>query len=396
MGVEERENRYLEPVELRPEGWVPQHEEKTGERICFEEKKFFRDNIYRIHTEYDPEEKSARIRIFKHGKLTSSKKIKFSKEEIKKDLKKRLQTFHRVECSLFESAFKVFKKLESLKDGAAHHGLGEVFLGLELLDEAKDQFLKAIAKTPDLSLAHNSLGLIHLKLGEKDEAMRCFETALKSNPLYADYLNNYGYAFLEKQMYNQATRQFEKALELNPRYEDVYLNLAFCYLIRSTGKSEVFSDQNQILALNYFKKAYKVSLRKDKRIGQAIQNAKNWEDLSRLYMLLKSNLEEEGSFSIKSLCKYFNLRFKYDPDALDEKELADYLILLNRKLESGKDYPDLRTGLATAYLFYSRFFIRLAKWRFLEENEETKSIPNLRVVEKLEDNLDELIDSISP
>jgi len=267
---------------------------------------------------------------------------------------------------------------------------------MELLDEAKEQFIEATSKAPDLSLAYNSLGLVYLRLGEKDEATKSFEKALKYDPLYADYLNNYGYAFIEKKMYAQAARQFEKALELNPRYEDVYLNLGFCYLMKSTGDGEIFSDQNQILALNYFKKAYKVSLRKDKRMGQAIQNAKNWEDLSRLYMLLKSRLEEEESFSIKSLCNYFSLRFKYDSDTLDEKELGDYLIVLNKKIKEGKDYPDLRTGLATACLFYSRFFIPLARGRLLKEKEERKSIPNLRTAEKLDENLDYLLDAISP
>jgi tetratricopeptide (TPR) repeat protein len=396
MGTEQKENLYLEPVEIKPQAVTSQQEEKPEGRICFEEKKFFRDNIYYIQTEYEPEEILAQIKIFKNGKLTSSKNLKLSREELKRGLRKRLETFHRVECALFDSAFKVFKKLEGLKDGTAHHSLGEVFLGMELLDEAKEQFLKATSKAPDLSLAHNSLGLVYLRLGEKDEALKSFEKALKSNPLYADYLNNYGCAFMEKKMYDMAIQQFEKALELNPRYEDVYLNLGFCYLIRSTGKGEIFSDQNQILALNYFKKAYKVSIRRDKRIGRVIQKAHSWEDLSRLYMLLKSELQEEDSFSIKSLCDYFNLRFKHDLDTLDEEELSDYLILLNRKIEEGKNYPDLRAGLATAYLFYSRFFLRLAQERFLKEKEENKSIPNLRIVENLEEKLDDVLRWISP
>ena len=396
MDKRQRGEVYLEPAQAEPETPVSQHEDEFVRGVCLEEKKFFRDSIYRIQTEYDPEEKTAQMRIFKNGKLTSSRNIRLSGEKATGKLGKRLRIYHRVECSLFDSVFKMYKKMEGLKDGTAHHSLGEVFLGMELLGEAREQFLKAISKAPDLSLAHNSLGLVYLRLGEKDQAIKSFEKALKANPLYADYLNNYGFAFMEKKMYSQAIQQFEKALELNPRYEDVFLNLGFCHLIRSTGKVEIFSDQNQILALNYFKKAFKVSLRKDPRIGRALQRAKNWEDLSRLYMLLKSNLEEADSFTTKSLCEYFNLRFKHDSDALDEKELNDYLFLLNEKIEEGKNYPDLRVGLATAYLFYSRFFLRLAKERFLEEKEEALSIPNLGIVEKLEENLDSIIGAIRP
>lgn len=393
MDKEQRGEVYPEPQQAEPE--TPTSHEILG-RVCFEGKKFFRDSIYRIQTEYDPEEKKAQMRIFKNGRLISSKNIKLSGEETAGDLRKRLQAYHRVEGSLFDSVFKMHKKMEGLKDGTAHHSLGVVFLGMELLDEAREQFLKAISKAPDLSLAQNSLGLVYLRLGEKDQAIKSFEKALKADPLYADYLNNYGFAFMEKKMYNQAIQQFEKALELNPRYEDVYLNLGFCHLIRSTGKVEIFSDQNQILALNYFKKAFKVSRRKDPKIGKSLQGAKNWEDLSRLYMILKSSLEEEDSFTIKSLCEYFNLRFKYDPDALDEEEVNDYLFLLSEKIEEGKNYPDLRVGLATAYLFYSRFLLRLARERFLEEKEEAISIPNLGIVEKLEENLDNIISAIRP
>lgn len=396
MDTEKRGDILPELSEVEQEGAVPGDKEKTDQEISFEDKKFFRSNIYRIQTEYDPEEEVARIRIFKNGKLTSSRNIRHSEEEDRGHLREKVEIYHRVECSLFDSVFRMWKKIHLLKDATAHHSLGVVFLGMELLDEANEQFLEAISKAPDFSLAHNSLGLVYLRLGKTDDAIKSFETALRANPLYADYLNNYGFAFIEKKMYSQAIQQFEKALEINPRYEDVYLNLAFCHLIRSSGEKEVFSDQNQILALNYFKEAYKASSGRDPRIGKAIQRARDWEDLSRLYMILKGNLQEEETFTIKSLCDYFNLRFKHDPDALDEQELNDYLFVLNEKIGQGKDYPDLRVGLATACLFYSRFFLRLARGKFLKEKDETVSLPNLEIVEKLEEDSDDLISAICP
>jgi len=396
MDREKRGNTYLKPPEARSESMVSDLERGVDEKVHLEEKKFFRDNIYRIRTEYDPEEKTAEIRIFKNGKLTSSKNINLCEEEGKEEIRRKLEIYHRVECSLFDSVFKMYKKMESLKDGAAHYSLGVVFLGMELSDEAEEQFLKAISKAPDLSLAYNSLGLVYLRLGKKDEAIKSFEKALKANPLYADYLNNYGFAFMEKRMYSRAIEQFEKALQINPRYEDVYLNLGFCYLMGSKEGEEIFSDSNKILALNYFKKAYKASPRKDPRIGRAIQKARDWEDLSRVYMILKSNLQQEDSFTIKSLCDYFSLRFKCDPDALGEKELNDYLFVLNEKIGQGKNYPDLRASLATAYIFYSRFLLRSAKERFLREKDEAISIPNLGTVEKLEECSDDIVSVIIP
>ena len=391
-----RGNIGLEVSQAQPEDLLLQDKEKTEKGISFQDRKFFRDNSYRIETRYDPQEGKAEIRIFKNGKLTSSKNIKLSEQEGREEIKSKLRIYHRVECSLLDSVFKMYERMEGLKDGTAHHRLGEVFLGMELLDEAEEQFLKAISKAPDLSLAYNSVGLVYLRLGKKDQAVKSFEKALKANPLYADYLNNYGFAFMEKKMYSQAAQQFEKALQINPRYEDVYLNLGFCYLIKSSSADEIFSDSNKILALNYFKKAYKVSLRRDPRIGRAIQRARDWEDLSRLYMLLKSSLDEEDIFTIKSLCDYFSLRFRYDPDALDERELSDYLYLLNQKIREGKNYPDLRAGLASAYLFYSRFVLRSAKERFLQEKEESVSLHNLSLVEKLAQDSDHIIDTINP
>ena len=158
----------------------------------------------------------------------------------------------------------------------------------------------------------------------------------------------------------------------------------------------LFESEKKILAFNYFKKAYKVGLKRDPRIGKAIQKARDWEDLSRLYMLLKSNLEEEDSFTLKSLCDYFSLRFKYDADALSERELSDYLFLLNQKIGDGGNYPDLRAGLASAYLFYSRFLLRLARERFLREKDESVSLPNLSIVEKFEQESDDMVNAIGP
>lgn len=396
MDREKRGDTYLEPVEASSESMVSDQEKGADEKVSLEEKKFFRDNIYRIRTEYDPEEKRAEIRIFKNGKLASSKNINLCEEKGKEKITRKLETYHRVECSLFDSVFKMHKKMEDLKDGAAHYSLGVVFLGMELSEEAEEQFLKAVSKAPDLSLAYNTLGLVYLRLGKKDEAIKSFEKALKANPLYADYLNNYGFAFMEKRMYSKAIQQFEKALQINPRYEDAYLNLAFCYLMASNEGEEIFSDSNKILALNYFKKAYKASPRKDPRIGRGIQKARDWEDLSRLYMILKSNLQEQDSFTIKSLCDYFSLRFKCDPDALGEEELHDYLFVLNEKIGQGRNYPDLRTGLATAYVFYSRLLLRSAKERFLRENDEAISIPNLAIVEKLEEYSHDIVSAIIP
>ncbi len=341
---------------------LPKHKEKIG----------YRSNSYSVETEYDALLNRVSVRLFKNRRLVSSRSIRIrdvqpekstSREEIEK-IKEKIAYYHREEYALLISLFELSQKLKLNGDGPAHHSLGLVFLGRELLEEAKEEFLLALVKTPNYSPVYNHLGIVYLKLGMIDESIKNFQAALKIDPDFADYRHNLGTAFLEKKSYLEAEKEFQQALRLNPRYQEVYLNLGFSCLERGKVEGDISSESILQEALDNFKKAYQNGFKKDMRMEELLQKAFTWEDLSRIYMLLKSLLTEGSSLEIKSLCDYFKLRFKYDPKAVEKKELEDYLLQLSQEIVEGKNYPDLRHSLALAYIFYSRYVLKLAKKQF--------------------------------
>jgi len=369
---------------------LPKHKEKIG----------YRGNSYAIETEYDALLNRVSVRLFKNRRLVSSRSIRIrdgqiekstDREEIEK-IKEKIAYYHREEYALLISLFELSQKLKLNGDGTAHHSLGLVFLGRELLEEAKEEFLLALVKTPTYSPVYNHLGIVYLKLGMTEESIKNFQTALKINPDFADYHHNLGTAFLEKKSYLEAEKEFQEALKLNPRYQEVYLNLGFSCLERGRVDGDISTETILKEALDNFKKAYQFGFKKDLRMEELLQKAFTWEDLSRIYMLLKSLLTEGSSLEIKSLCDYFRLRFKYDPKAVEKKEVEDYLLQLSLEIVEGKNYPDLRHSLALAYIFYSRYILKLAVKQFqnftqLSKDKKTGET-NLELTRELEKKIE--------
>jgi hypothetical protein len=72
----------------------------------------------------------------------------------------------------------------------AHNNLGYIMVEQNRLDEARDEFIKALAIKPDYSEAHNNLGVVYSRTGHIDEAIEQYQAALTVNPDYGDAANN--------------------------------------------------------------------------------------------------------------------------------------------------------------------------------------------------------------
>ncbi len=375
---------------------LPKHKEKIG----------YRNNTYAVETEYDSLLSRVSVRLFKNMRLVSSRSIKIREAEFEElsesvrieKLKEKVAYYHREEYALLLSLFELSQKLRNSEDGLSHHSLGLVFLGRELLEEAKEEFTAARAKFPNYSQVYNHLGIVCLKSGKIEEGIKNFQTALRINPEFADYHHNLGNAYLEKRNYQEAEKEFREALRINPRYQEVHLNLGYSYLERSREDSDTGIEPILQEALDNFKNAYRYGYKKDIRMEELLEKAFTWEDLSRIYMLLKNLLTEESSLDIKSLCEYFRLRFKYDPRAVEKKEVEDYLIQLYQEIVEGKNYPDLRYDLALAYIFYSRYFLKLAKRQFQNvvqlSKDKNPGESNLKITQGLEKKIAEFLEEV--
>ena len=94
------------------------------------------------------------------------------------------------------------------------------------LEEAIQQYEKAIEAKPSLIEAYNGLGMIHLRLKQFDKAEEVFKKGIDVRPESATIRNNLGFCYLKQKRYKKAEEEFRLALAISPKYKRAQMNLA--------------------------------------------------------------------------------------------------------------------------------------------------------------------------
>jgi Tfp pilus assembly protein PilF len=110
------------------------------------------------------------------------------------------------------------------RNDVAHNSLGMVLVGMGRLDEAMDQYRKALEIAPDDVDVHNNLGNALISVDRLDEAMAQFRRAVAIDPHDAQAHNNLGSLLARRGQFDAATVQFERALEIKPDYAEAHHN----------------------------------------------------------------------------------------------------------------------------------------------------------------------------
>ncbi|MBK9706017.1 MAG: tetratricopeptide repeat protein [Acidobacteria bacterium] len=189
-----------------------------------------------------------------------------------------------------------------------HISFGRAFREMVFLEEAIDEFKKAIALDPKSSSAHYYLGLTYLlKDGTSrlDDAAEEFRIALNSNP--DDYFANYylGIIHLMERRMEQAVILLEKASRLRPENPDPYFHLGQAYLTLDKHDRAIEVLKKSIAltpSVNY--NDFQVA-KAHYRLGQS---------------LLKTGLTQEGEQELK-----LSSELKADSLRSDEIKTATYL-----------------------------------------------------------------------
>jgi protein O-mannosyl-transferase len=111
-----------------------------------------------------------------------------------------------------------------------YNNLGLVFLQKGQIDEAIEEFPKALEINPNYGEAHSNLGLAFFQKGRLDEAITNYQKALEMNPKSFVTQCDLGNAFLQKGQLKEAILHYEKALEMKPNYEEAQSNLGLVFL----------------------------------------------------------------------------------------------------------------------------------------------------------------------
>ena len=149
----------------------------------------------------------------------------------------------------------VFQNLETLctdtlekNSGSwvAHNSLGVALSEKGHVDEAMEQFRKAIEINPTFVDAHNNLGNALLQTGQVDAAMAEYQSALEIDPDNANAHNNLGWAYLQKRRINEAMEECRKALKINPDFASAHGNLAIAFSLQGQADDAIAEFQEAL------------------------------------------------------------------------------------------------------------------------------------------------------
>jgi len=130
----------------------------------------------------------------------------------------------------------------------AHCNFGVVLAEQGRLDEAIEQYERALQLQPDFVEAHHNLGNELAAQGKLMEAIPHFERALQLQPDYPEAHNNLGVQLAKQGNLNEAIPHWERALQLKPVYAEARYNLGLT-LARQGKIAEAIHQFQQALEL---------------------------------------------------------------------------------------------------------------------------------------------------
>lgn len=118
------------------------------------------------------------------------------------------------------------RTLEVTRDNyVAHANLGSALADLRLVDEAEQEYRRALAINPYHADANNGLGYCLAETGRFGEALTFLERALAASPTHWEAHNNVGLVHARQGRFQPALESFERANELHPHSPAVLSNL---------------------------------------------------------------------------------------------------------------------------------------------------------------------------
>jgi tetratricopeptide (TPR) repeat protein len=209
----------------------------------------------------------------------------------------------------------------------AHDGLGECLANRGRLDEAIDQFQKALNIAPGYPEIESNLILALTKKGRTDEAIPHLQTLLKEDPNNAQAQYNLGNALQKKGDSQGAIAAYEKALSIQARYPAAHYYLGIAL------------DQNGQI---------------DEAIAHYQEAVKEQPNYPQAYCLLGNNL-------------------------LQKARVDDAIAAYEQALKSRPTYPEVENNIGLALLQKGRPSEAIAHWQnaLAGQSDSVDSLNNL-------------------
>lgn len=161
----------------------------------------------------------------------------------------------------------------------AHNNKGIEFWEGGKMDEALQEFKKALALDPNLVSSHSNIAAVYAEQGKFDDAMAELRIALRLDPDYAKAHHNLGVIYYQQRKFAQAIESFRKALILEPDSASNAKNLGNAYY-ESGNHTAALALYEKLIAAGYEDVALL------KRTGMMYHRQKKPAEAARLFTRL--------------------------------------------------------------------------------------------------------------
>jgi len=120
----------------------------------------------------------------------------------------------------------------SPNSSVAHGSLGRAYQEIGRLDEAVEEYKRAIAIYPDDYKAHYNLGVVYDQQGLLDKTVQSYQRAIQINPAYPNAHFNLGIIYQKQGLMDKAIGHFRKVTELDPADFEARNNLGVAYAVQ--------------------------------------------------------------------------------------------------------------------------------------------------------------------
>jgi Flp pilus assembly protein TadD len=135
------------------------------------------------------------------------------------------------QCAMYSDAETLWRTTIARNPACwmAYENLGGVLMRDNRVDQAREQFRKALDLNPADTEAMNELGVATMQQGNADEAIALYLRALEIAPNKAETHINLGVALLQKGEPEKAANHFQHAAQIEPKNAKARLDLASAY-----------------------------------------------------------------------------------------------------------------------------------------------------------------------
>lgn len=147
----------------------------------------------------------------------------------------------------------------------ARGSLGHAYQQLGRLEEAIEQYKRAVAINPDDFKAHYNLGVVYAQQGHFDKAIQRYQRSIRANPAYPNARFNLGVIYQNQGEIDQAINQFREVARLDPTDFQARNNLGVAYA-RQGELEKAVAEWEKVLELNPDNSSVRENIQKAKQM----------------------------------------------------------------------------------------------------------------------------------